>query len=46
MIVRRLYQKFGLEFYSSLNLNLMDYVELARKKLAQRSHSNPSEDDR
>jgi hypothetical protein len=34
MIVRRLYQKFGLEFDGSLGLNLMDYVELAKKKLA------------
>ena len=35
MIVRRLYEKLGLQFNVSPGLSLMDYVEIAKKKLAQ-----------
>ena len=40
MIVRRLYQKLGLQFDESPGLSLMDYVEIAKKKLAQKGSSN------
>ena len=35
-IARRLYEKFDLEFDSSNGLNLMEYIEVAKKKLVVR----------
>ena len=34
-IVRRLYEKVNLEFEDAAGLGLMEYVEMAKKKLAQ-----------
>ena len=41
MITRRLYRRLDLEFDGAVGLTLLDYVEIAKKKLAQSGRSDP-----
>jgi hypothetical protein len=44
VIVRRFYQKLGLQFHESPGLELMDYIEIAKRKLDQEARSGQSTD--
>jgi len=43
-ISRRLYEKLGLEFEEVPHFELVDYMEIAKRKLAQTAHSNQQVD--